>query len=162
MKLRLRVDGSSLKCNDDSGMRRWSLPIETIVLISEYTTNEGPWLDDYFLVFVTVEEGQFYFSTCSFYADGRDEVIARLGERLGSPTALGLVNSTDWKSRVVWPPELAGTEYFTFKEVPTQSLREKARKWLLGPTLEYSISRPVRDYLHRQLAIERAHFRLFS
>src|SRR5262249_25546280 len=69
MRLCLRVDGSSLECNDDSGFTRWSLSIQTIVLIAEYTTNEGPWLDDYFLVFVTVEEGKLYFSTCSFYAD---------------------------------------------------------------------------------------------
>jgi hypothetical protein len=154
MKLRLRVNGSSLECSDESGTKCWSLPIEAIVLISEYTTDEGPWLDDYFLVFVTVEEDKLYFSTCSFYVDGRDEVIAGLEERLGSPIKLGLTNSTDWKSRVIWPPELADIEYFTFKEVPPQSLREKARKWLLGPTLEYSISRPARDHFHRQLAIE--------
>lgn len=152
MRLRLRVDGSSLECNDGSGSTRWTLPIETLVLISEYTTNEGPSIDDYFLVFVTVEEGQFYFSTCSFYADGRDEVVSTLGERLGSPIELGLANSTDWKSRVLWPPELAGKEYFTFKEVPAETFREKAKEWLVGPTLEYSISGVVRDYLHRQLA----------
>src|SRR5262249_45979385 len=139
MKLRLRVDGSSLEYNDDSGTAGWSLLIETIVLMSEYTTNEGPQLDDYFLVFVTVEEGKLYFSTCSFYADGRDEVVASLGERLGSPIQLGLANSTNWKSRVLWPPELAGSEYFTFKEIQTETLPEKARKWLLGPTHEYSI-----------------------
>jgi len=156
MKLRLRVDGSSLKCNNDSGTTRWSPQIETIVLISEYTTNEGPQLDDYFLVFVTVEDGQLYFSTCSFYADGRDEVVASLGERLGSSIELGLANSTDWKSRVLWPPELAGTEYFTFKEVQAETLSEKARKGLLGPALEYSISRTVRDYLHRRLANEQS------
>jgi hypothetical protein len=57
---------------------------------------------------VSVEESQLYFSTCSFYADGREEILANVGERLGSPIELRLANSTDWKSRVLWPPELAG------------------------------------------------------
>ncbi len=30
------------------------------MLIAEYTTNEGPHVDDYFLVFVTVEENKLF------------------------------------------------------------------------------------------------------
>lgn len=151
MKPLLRIKGSSLECVDDSGKISWSLQIEGIVLISEYTTNEGPQVDDWFLVFVTAESGKAYFATCSLYADGRDDVLASLQERLGSSIELGLTGSTDWKSRVLWPPEITGNEYFTFTAVPTEMFREKAKKWLLGPSYEYAISKTVRDYLQRQL-----------
>ncbi|HET6841980.1 MAG TPA: hypothetical protein VFK06_09880 [Candidatus Angelobacter sp.] len=151
MKQLLRIRESSLECSDDSGTTRWSLQIEDIVLMAEYTTNEGPWGDDYLFVFVTVEENKLYFATCSFYADGRDDALARLQERLGSPIALVLTDSTEWNSRVLWPPEMARREYFTFTQVPAETLRDKAKQWLSGPAHEYVISRTVRDYLQQQL-----------
>jgi len=46
-------------------------------------TNEGPDVDDYFLVFVTVEDGKLYFSNCPFYSSGRDEALSILRERFG-------------------------------------------------------------------------------
>ncbi len=149
MKPLLEINGMTLTCSDDSGTTLWSLQIEDIVLMAEYTTDEGPWLDDYYLVLVTVEENQLYFSTCSFYADGRDEVLSSLRERLGSPIELVLPGYTDWNSRVLWPHEMAGREYFTFTDVPAATLRDKAKKWLSGPTHEYAISRTVRDYLQQ-------------
>src|SRR5215510_9545356 len=131
---------SNLECLDAKGQLCWSLPVESLVLISEYTTDEGPYIDDYFLVFVTVEDGSLYFSTCSFYSDGVDETFSILRERLGSPIQLGLVDSTEWRSRVVWPVKIADSEYFTFMAVTADTLTEKLRKKLLGPTYEYKIS----------------------
>lgn len=151
MKPLLEINGTTIECRDDSGTTHWSLQIEDIVLMAEYTTNEGPWLDDYFFVFVTVEKNKLYFATCSFYADGRNEVLARLREQLGSPIKLVLINSSEWNSRVLWPPEMAGREYFTFTEVPAVTLRHKVKQWLSGPTHEYAISGAVRDYLQQQL-----------
>ena len=147
----LRVRESTLEFVDQAGKLCWSLPIAALVLISEYTTNEGPWCDDYFLVFVTVEEGTLYFASCTFYAEGLDDCLFLLQERLGSPVRLDLTGSTDWRSRVVWPVEMAGSDYFTFTEVPDHTWRDKLKKALLGPTLEYVISKPVRDYLQEQL-----------
>jgi hypothetical protein len=151
MKQLLRIKGSSLECSNDSRTTRWSLQIEDIALMAEYTTSEGPCLDDYFLVFVTVEGNKLYFATCSFYADGRDAALANLQEHLGSPIELVLAGSTEWNSRVLWPPEMVGREYFTFTEVPAETLRDKVKQLLSGPAHEYAISRTVRDYLQQQL-----------
>jgi hypothetical protein len=147
----LRIREPNLECLDTTGRPRWTLPIKSIVLIAEYTTNEGPQVDDYFLVFVTAEENKLFFSTCSFYVDGRDEALSVLQERLGSPIQLGLQGSTEWRSRVAWPAKMAENEYFTFAEIPPKTLLERVKKRLLGPTQEYAISKPVRDYLEEQL-----------
>ncbi len=151
MELLLRTTDSALECVDDMGTLRWTLPIEALVLIAEYTTAEGPMVDDYFLIFVTVETGKFFFATCSFYANSRDEVLATLQKQLQSSFALDLSASTDWKSRVVWPSEIAGKEYFTVTEVIPQKLSQKVKKALLGPDGEYAISRTVREYLQSLL-----------
>jgi hypothetical protein len=147
----LGIRQSDLECLDISGKLLWTLTIDSIVLIAEYTTNEGPHVDDYFLVFVTAEENKLFFSTCSFYVDGRDEALSILQMRLGSSIQLGLQGSTEWRSRVAWPARMAGSEYFTFAEIPPKTLLEKVKKRLLGPTQEYAISKPVRDYLEEQL-----------
>lgn len=148
----LRISESNLECLDPTGARLWSLPIASIILVAEYTTNEGPYVDDYFLIFVTSEEGKLYFSTCSFYSDGRDEALSALQQRLGSPISFGLQGSIEWRSRVAWPIKMVETEYFTFTEVPANTLREKLKKRLLGATQEYAISKPVRDYLEEQVS----------
>jgi hypothetical protein len=147
----LGIRQSDLECLGSSAKPLWTLAIDSIILIAEYTTNEGPHVDDYFLVFVTVEENKLFFSTCSFYVGGRDEVLSVLQERLGSPIQLGLQGSTEWRSRVAWPVGIAGSEYFTFAEIPPKTLLERVKKRLLGPTQEYAISKSVRDYLEEQL-----------
>lgn len=147
----LRIRQSNMEYLDTSGKLLWTLTIDSIVLIAEYTTNEGPHVDDYFLVFVTAEESKLFFSTCSFYVGGRDEALSVLQERLGSPIQLGLQGSTEWRSQVVWPARMAGSEYFTFAAIPPKTLFERVKKRLLGPTQEYAISKPVRDYLEEQI-----------
>lgn len=147
----LRIRGENLELLDATGMPRWSLPVNSVLLIAEYTTNEGPYADDYFLVFVTAEDSQLYFSTCSFSSAGIKEGLNSLQERIGSPIQLELQGSTEWRSRVAWPPEMRGTEYFTFRPVPAETLTEKVKKRLLGPSYEYAISSTVQEYLKQQL-----------
>jgi hypothetical protein len=147
----LQIRGENLELASSTGMPRWSLPVKSILLIAEYTTNEGPYVDDYFLVFVTAEESKVYFSTCPFSSAGIGEGLNLLQQRLGSPIQLELQGSTEWKSRVAWPPEMQGTQYFTFKLAPAETFTEKIKKRLLGPTYEYAISSAVREYLRRHL-----------
>lgn len=147
----LRIRESNLECIDTTGTLDWSLPVESIVLISEYTTNEGPYSDDYFLVFVTAEEGRLYFSTCFSCSAGVDEALSKLQECLGSLIQLILQGSTEWRSHEAWPGKIAGIDYFTFTPVSAATLTEKIKKRLLGPTYEYVVSKVVREYLNEQL-----------
>jgi len=148
----LQIRESNLEYLDTAGILRWSLPISCIVLVAEYTTNEGPYADDYFLVFVTVEDGKLYFSTCSVYSGGAEEVLSSVQQHLGSPIQLELQGSTEWRSRVAWPVNMAGTEYFSFTELPAVTLSEKVKNKILGPTHEYAISKAVHEYLEDRLS----------
>jgi hypothetical protein len=99
----LRIDESFLIYASDSGGQGWSLPIDAIVLIAEFTTDEGPWVEDYFLTFVTIEDGQTFCSTCPVFA-GTDTVLTEISRRFDVSIGLTLVKSTEWKSRILWPP----------------------------------------------------------
>ena len=50
-------------------------------MVAEYATNEGPWADDYFLVFVESDNGKLSVARASLYSDGTDEVLHDLGQR---------------------------------------------------------------------------------
>ena len=144
--LSLQVSGSKLCCLDASEPQ-WSLEIADIVLIAEFTTDEGPGVDDYFLVFVTAESGKPFFSQCTFYAEGVDEALEYLRSRFNMPIDLNLCSSTVWASHVLWPRNLAGDDYFKFSEVQASGLGSRIRKAVLGPQLEYAISDQIRTYI---------------
>ena len=100
---------SVLRCADHTISYRafqstWSLPVSAIQLIAEFTNSDGPHIDGYFFVFMTAPEGGWY--QASFYAKGRDEVLAALSARLGAPIECGLCNSTEYKTRIIWPAHL--------------------------------------------------------
>ncbi len=91
-----------------SGDGGWSILISAIRLIGEYTNSDGPFLDDYFLVFLTaVEDG---WHQASFYAEGRDEALRSIETRIGATIEPGLCDSTTFRTRILWPPHLKGEE----------------------------------------------------
>jgi hypothetical protein len=125
----------------------WTVPVRDIVLVAEYTTNQGPTADDYYLVFVWAANGVLRFATADFYAAGCFETVNLLAKQWGTNLEFGLIHSTDWASRVMWPPELAGQEYFEFREARPKTLGERLRKIALGPAIEYSPCETVRAFL---------------
>jgi hypothetical protein len=144
--LSLQVSGARLCCLNEHE-QRWSIEIADIILIAEYTTDEGPYLDDYFLVFVTVEKGKPFFSKCTFYAEGTDEAFECLRKKFDMPMEFKLCSSTAWTSSVLWPRSLVGNEYFKFSKVQPSDIGSRIRKIVLGPQLEYTISDSMRIYI---------------
>lgn len=119
-----------------SGIHGWSLPSTEVRLIGEYTNENGPWLDDYFLVFLASSDGAW--NQASFYATGRDEVLAELGQVLGTKLDLGLCNSANFKSRIIWPPNLAGKKFV--EAVPSGSEFGKFRQRWLGASFDIRLT----------------------
>jgi hypothetical protein len=152
---RLQILGSTMQYIFH-GEVQWTLPLENLVLIAEYTTNEGPYVDDYFLVFVTMEEGAIFFSRSSFYSEGRAPTLKELANWLGTPLEPSLtgadVGAREWNSRVVWPPQMAAKQYFTFTKAPPPDILEKLKNRVLGSAYEYAISQEVREYIETQRA----------
>ena len=109
----------------------WELPIDRIRVIGEATTDHGPFADDYWLCFA-LDPQQWY--EASFYAAGRDVFLKALSDRFGVPFELGLVGSTDFASRVLWPPQLAGKPMFAYAHKwPGNRLLRFLVKLLGGP-----------------------------
>ncbi|ANE51258.1 hypothetical protein [Flavisolibacter tropicus] len=96
-----------------------SIDLESVVVIGEYTTDNGPFTDDWFLVFV-FKNGEW--EEVSVYADGFQGVEQHLSDlfSLDFPKPF-LANSTNWKSYVWFPQNLEGKELFVL--TPPQRLQ---------------------------------------
>jgi len=151
MKPSLEISDSRLIYRDGEISEIWAVGVKDIVLIAEYTTDEGPQADDYYLVFASVEAGKAWFSTCSFYSDGTDAVFRTLRAQFGMPLEFGLLRSTHWDSRVIWPVHLAGSDYFQFTAVDPVGIWEMIRKALLGPQFEYKPTEAVWSLIHSEV-----------
>lgn len=115
---RIQLDGDIIRYRS-AAYGDWDLPRSDVRIIGESTNQNGPFADDYFLCFAT---GPERWLEASFYAEGRDDFLRELGATLGSPLETGLCHSTDFASRVLWPPALAGQPMFRFEEMPPKGL----------------------------------------
>jgi hypothetical protein len=153
-RCRLRVDTSDPPCiehADSAGNIIWRVPVEAVVIFAEYTTPYGPWLDDYFLVFGYLENGKALVRSASIYSDGSDDMLRSLSDHWGAPLQFGLCNSTDWKSRVIWPESLEGQNYFESTEVPATTFLGRCKSRFLGKTYEYPPTAAVKEYVKAKL-----------
>jgi len=124
----------------------WTVKSTEIAAVGEYTNGNGPYLDDYFFVFVR-HDGSWVQS--SFYAVGRDESLAGLAAALGGELAPELCGSVEWTTRVMWPRELLGDAVFDLRPLApaTRWLRLRANVGL--PKLDACLSDAVQTYLAR-------------
>jgi hypothetical protein len=131
----------------------WRTAIGSILLIAEYTTNEGPHVDDYFVEFWRLENGAILKSHATFYSAGTDAAFAEIAKQLDAALTFDLAGSTEWTSRIMWPPELAGHPYFEFRDVKAANWREKISRRFWGPTKEYLLTEEAQAFLtNRRLA----------
>ena len=138
------VSDDALEYRDERGHLLWQLKSENIALVAEYTTNEGPFGDDWFLVFAVANKNP-YFMTCSFYSNGRDEALEFLRTRFAIEPKL--TNSTEWKSVVLWPKEIAGLGLIEFSQREPRNWRERFRTWFDGFITRPHLSAAVHQYL---------------
>lgn len=92
----------------------WTVPLHRLRVIGEYTTDGGPWVDDYFIVLVAADP----FETLVAPVEAEGALLADMSEHLGVVLSHGLANRTDLASRVLWPPELRDRPVFDFHPVP--------------------------------------------
>jgi len=94
----------------------WSLPVADLRVLGEHTTDHGPWIDDWFMVFVTSSDGSWH--EASVYADGNEEFRAQLARLLKVDSLHSdLAGSTEFASRVIWPQSLHGRPMFQLTPV---------------------------------------------
>lgn len=123
----------------------WELSVGQVAVVGEYTTADGPVLDDYFLIFITKTGARY---VASFYADGRDSLLSQLGQTLDSELQCGLCNSTDLKSRVMWPAVIRDKPLFDFVPVEATSMEAHIKEWIV-PTCELRLAGAVQEFLEK-------------
>lgn len=89
----------------------WDVAVDELRVIGEATTGNGPFMDDYFMCFAT---GPEIWLEASFYATGTDELMAFLADYFKCDMKPGLIQSTSFKSRVLWPMHLREQPMFQY------------------------------------------------
>lgn len=145
----LKAGNGLLTYDDAEGNHLWQMPLDRIVLLAEFTTDEGPKREDHFIVFWSFEDGELHRALAGFHAAGRDETVRALSEYWQTDLKLELKESGQWKSRVVWPKELEDHQYLALEEMPATSWRQKIRGALFGPVQHYLPTEEVSEYLRR-------------
>jgi hypothetical protein len=113
----IRLDGDIIRYRS-SRFGNWDLPLREVRVIGEATDQSGPFLDDYRLCFAVDATGWY---EASFYADGCEAFLAAASERLRFAFELSLCASTDFASRVLWPPQLTGQPMFQYTDEPPRT-----------------------------------------
>lgn len=100
----------------------WSLPVADLRVFGECTTDHGPMIDDWFMVFVT--GSAIGWSEASVYAQGVGEFRKQLAGVLGVDSLHGeLSASTDFESRIIWPQSLRGQPLFRYSPIEVAGWR---------------------------------------
>ena len=122
----------------------WTLPLAELEIFGEYTDPNGPYVDDYFFVFIIRSH---HWNEASFYATGSEEFLKELGNLLGTNLTCGLVSSTDYYSRVIWPPKLEDLQLFEFVPVESKGAGEKLKHKFISEYY-FVFTKVVKEYLN--------------
>lgn len=132
----LRFDGALITYTSH-GYGSFSVPLSEVAVVGEFTTDDGPFIDDWFMVFVH-RSGSEWFEA-SMYAEGIEAVRDLMSAALGSSIIGGLAASTDFASRILWPSELADRPQFSFSPVTASSFIRRIKLSLL-PKVSHNLS----------------------
>lgn len=115
----------------------FSIPLSEVAVVGEFTTDNGPFIDDWFLVFVP-RIGDDWFEA-SMYAVGIESFREQLSSALGFTIIGSLAASTDFTSRILWPPALTDRPLFTFSPVTGFGFIRRI-KLFMQPEISHSLS----------------------
>lgn len=113
------------------------IEVKDIQLVGEYTTDEGPVINDWFLVFILSEDNVMQIP---LYVNGREAMLQYLSQFLGAEVAPRLVGSAGCATTLLWPPEVAGKPMWDLEELAPVTFGEKL-KALVG------LGKPTRIHL---------------
>jgi hypothetical protein len=128
---------------ESEGEIAWAFRVDDLRLVGEWTNEEGPWLDDYFLWFAAGDPPRFH--EAPMYAN--PGFVADLADVLGEPLDTGLANRTTFASRVIWPTSLAGRDLFAFEPARRGPSVVNRLKDEFLPRVRFELIAKVRDFL---------------
>jgi hypothetical protein len=136
----IRLDGAVVRFNSRKH-GSFAIPLDHVAAIGEYTTDNGPLVDDWFLVFV-LNDGADWLEA-SMYAEGIAAFLNELSAALSTPMDVGLAASADFKSRVIWPPTVGGRRLFEFSPITANRFLRRIKLAII-PEMAHQLSAEVR------------------
>ena len=143
MSGRLEIRGDILWHGNDE-RTGWSVDIHNIAVIGAYTTEAGPYLDDYFLVFVARDQMVY---EVPIDAVGTKDCLAVLADRLHTTLRPALANSAAWKTQILWPESLRNQPLLVMEELTDNSMWGRLRRRLFRARTMGVLSEPVKKLL---------------
>lgn len=122
----------------------FELDLKTVMLIGEYTNDQGPFFDDWFLLFLDHENQSFQVS---MYAENIENVLSELIKTFDFERNLGLVNSSDWKSIVLWPETMKGKEFLQLISVEPSNTVGKIMSFFGMKQTGVDLTNEIKDFI---------------
>jgi len=145
----LRITGRTVQCWNPRGELTWAFESDNLILLAEYTTDQGP-AEDYFLLFVVAQEGKRLGLQAPLTAESYDTLL-ELSIQLNAKLRPTLMNSTDWNSRVLWPPLFKDAPYFVSAELPATTALAKLRRLIFGAPIEHTPEPTIEAFLDAEM-----------
>lgn len=121
----------------------WEFPVNCVKSIIEYTTEEGPFAPDHFLVFVDGSVTEYHLPLDT---EGSLDVIEQIGNVLGANIDLKLFSSTEFASRVVFPDSIAEEEGYRLEKTPDSFIQ---KIFCFGQKTKMILSDEIREEVTR-------------
>jgi hypothetical protein len=122
----------------------WSIQLTELRLLGEWTTDNGPHCEDYFIGFISGRPP--LWNEAPVAANPR--IMEQLEKEIGQPLYLGLAASTTFKSRVVWPPALQGHDLFKYSPAPRPRGLLNRFKDVILPLIHSELTQEVLEYFN--------------
>jgi hypothetical protein len=112
------------------GPRPWTMAVADLRIIAELTTDYGPFLTDWLVVFVAAD-GTWHECPVD---DSSIDVLGRLGTELGTGplVPIELCGNADLRTRILWPQALTGRRLFLFLNRSESSWDERVNRAMVG------------------------------
>ncbi len=139
----IKLDAEVIKYGS-AALGSWEMPLPELKVLGEWTSSHAPSAGNWFLAFVA---GADRVLEASAFAGGYVDFMVEAGTLLGAKLIATLHGSANFKSRVLWPGELAGKELFEFHREPPQGLWGKLKAMFGSAPMGHRLSREVTAFL---------------
>jgi hypothetical protein len=142
----LSFDGSLLSY-ESIFYESWSINVSALVLVGEFTNQDGPHLSDHFLVLVDSDRRLY---EVPIGATGFESTWKQLAQMLGVNPELSLVGETDFASGILWPEFFRGRHVFDYVEKPSRSFFGRLFFPFGVGRIESKLSEHLEEYLNQK------------
>jgi hypothetical protein len=107
-----------------NGQPMYQIPVSDIKIIGEFTTSDGPFLDDWFLTIITHDA----WLEIPMHVNGMGQCITDLEKKLKTSLNYQLANSASWKTRIMFPDGAKDQELYDIIDIGSKTFWNRVKK----------------------------------